>query len=90
MVHYSTGSQVYQAVLVERYFSAATPRRLAQLALHTQAVAAREAADGVRWDIAFPLLAAPSSNETVDQPSEQKQPPPSPVRPGASPEPTPV
>ena len=62
MVHYSTGSRVHQAVLVERYFSAATPRRLAQLALDTQAVAAREAAHGVR--VAYVGSAAVPEDET--------------------------
>jgi hypothetical protein len=62
MVHNSTGSKVHQVVLVERYFSAVTPHRLAQLALHTQAIAARETAHGVR--VAYAGSAAVPEDET--------------------------
>ena len=62
MVRNSTGSQVHQAVLVERYFSAVTPHRLAELALHTQAIAARETDRGVR--VAYVGSAAVPEDET--------------------------
>jgi hypothetical protein len=62
MARNSTGSQVHQAVLVERYFSAATPHRLAELALHTQAIADRETAGGVR--VAYVGSAAVPEDET--------------------------
>jgi hypothetical protein len=62
MARNSTGSRVHQVVLVERYFSALTPHRLAQLALHTQAVAARETGHGVR--VAYVGSAAVPEDET--------------------------
>jgi Nickel responsive protein SCO4226-like len=62
MVRNSTGSQVRQVVLVERYFSAVTPHRLAELAFQTRAVAAREAAHGVR--VAYVGSAAVPDEET--------------------------
>jgi hypothetical protein len=49
-------------VLVERYFSAVTPHRLAELALHTQSLAARETALGAR--VAYVGSAAMPDEET--------------------------
>jgi len=62
MVHNSTGSQVHRVVLVERYFSAVTPHRLAELAHHTQAIVARETAHGMR--VAYVGSAAVLEDET--------------------------
>ena len=62
MVHNSTGSQVHHVVLVERYFSAVTPHRLAELALHTQSIAARESARGAH--VAYVGSAAVPDEET--------------------------
>ena len=47
MASNSTANQVHHVVLVERYFSGVTPRRLNQLALDTRAAAARETGRGV-------------------------------------------
>src|ERR1700761_2664564 len=62
MVHNSTGSQVHQLVVVERYFSSVTPHRLAELALRTQAIVARETAHGLR--VAYLGSAAVPEDET--------------------------
>lgn len=62
MASNSTANQVHHVVLVERYFSGVTPQRLAQLALDTQAAAAREVGHGVH--VAYLGSAAMPEDET--------------------------